>query len=914
MPSLTLVDVLDFGVEAVNGGYFEMVDLQTSKSLEFAIGLLDSRLLSRAPHLLRQMHCLLNYFLNKSAYVKPLMELGLIERLRDILNSLLEGEHRTTTPNEYELKNYVALVCLDVFPALPQWSCFQEVDRITFRGLVKGRRAEETQENKNEIINSLRMFCSVYNSCLQTDIIPAYLMLLLKMIYWANELDLLTQLVNIEEIINLVKLMLCHGNHFCVLVGLSIIRTLITKHVKDFEGKFNETEGHVRTLFRYGTPQWVEDVYAMLAPSDDITLNMFTYYLRQVSERNHTQSDLIGPMLNYIIPSFGDSDENSNSVSLNYSRLRKFIQGILNLPKDAGRHRGRLTVQADGIQMFRILVSYVVEALNNIGVENFFHQEIRDMPMVKGVKVSSPAGINLGLFTSDSLDRVLGPSHASKWNDCLIQALRLISIFYEVNENWGILFCTLTTERLIDPIFFTSPRLEHDIDSNTFNDIKSERDKLSVLFDNALQYPFLLPYGARKEIMLDALMFDLDITGAKVNEVPIKVSRSNIIDSLIQNRYVFENQTKNIWSFEFEGEIGTGDGPNKEFYTEFSLECQKYDLGLWIGEAVENSNGIAYSYSSCGLFPSAKSCSALRKLSPLKSRAMGIIIGRSLLEDRQLDLNFSTALFKYLFKSHPHNQSLTLVDFKEVMPNIYEFISDLVDALRNKRCIETNESLTAEERKMLVANLGCSGCSFEDLCVTFNIPGFPDMELKKGGSDVLLTIDNVEEYLQLLVWFVLYKGPQKFLGKVRNGFRELINGDYMHLFSPQELEQLFCGVEMEEWTVDYLQENCVLDEGLSEDSPVGQYVFEVLSSLSASEKLKFLKFVTSSTRLPCGGLGELSPRLTIIHNFVEDPDQYLPTSSTCFNTLFVTDYSNKEILREKLLLAFDEGLTSFQLP
>lgn len=42
-----------------------------------------------------------------------------------------------------------------------------------------------------------------------------------------------------------------------------------------------------------------------------------------------------------------------------------------------------------------------------------------------------------------------------------------------------------------------------------------------------------------------------------------------------------------------------------------------------------------------------------------------------------------------------------------------------------------------------------NGCSVEDLGLDFTLPGFPNIELKKGGKDVPVTIYNLEEYLRV---------------------------------------------------------------------------------------------------------------------------------------------------------------------
>lgn|SRR6218665_2215069 len=56
---------------------------------------------------------------------------------------------------------------------------------------------------------------------------------------------------------------------------------------------------------------------------------------------------------------------------------------------------------------------------------------------------------------------------------------------------------------------------------------------------------------------------------------------------------------------------------------------------------------------------------------------------------------------------------------------------------------------TAESRRLALESLTLDGCSVEDLDLDFVLPGFPNIELKKGGKDIPLTLDNLEEYLKV---------------------------------------------------------------------------------------------------------------------------------------------------------------------
>lgn len=56
---------------------------------------------------------------------------------------------------------------------------------------------------------------------------------------------------------------------------------------------------------------------------------------------------------------------------------------------------------------------------------------------------------------------------------------------------------------------------------------------------------------------------------------------------------------------------------------------------------------------------------------------------------------------------------------------------------------------TKESLQYALETLTMNGCSVEDLGLDFTLPGFPNIELKKGGKDIPVTIHNLEEYLRV---------------------------------------------------------------------------------------------------------------------------------------------------------------------
>jgi E3 ubiquitin-protein ligase TRIP12 len=127
------------------------------------------------------------------------------------------------------------------------------------------------------------------------------------------------------------------------------------------------------------------------------------------------------------------------------------------------------------------------------------------------------------------------------------------------------------------------------------------------------------------------------------------------------------------------------------------------------------------------------------------------------------------------------------------------------------------------------------------------------------------------------------------------------------------------------------------DHGFNMDSKSVKNLLQTMSELSPTQKRDFLQFVTGSPKLPIGGMSDytfcfshftkcnltllpgfksLTPMFTVVCKPSEPPyssDDYLPSVMTCVNYLKLPDYSNVEILRERLNVAIREGQGAFHL-
>ena len=89
---------------------------------------------------------------------------------------------------------------------------------------------------------------------------------------------------------------------------------------------------------------------------------------------------------------------------------------------------------------------------------------------------------------------------------------------------------------------------------------------------------------------------------------------------------------------------------------------------------------------------------------------------------------------------------------------------------------------------------------------------------------------------------------------LREGFESIFSLAQLHVFYPDELEQLFCGSsDAAQWDMKQLAECCRPDHGYSHNSRAVKFLLQVLAEYTASQQRSFLQFVTGSPRLPVGG-------------------------------------------------------------
>ncbi|XP_042677081.1 E3 ubiquitin-protein ligase TRIP12 isoform X6 [Centrocercus urophasianus] len=534
------------------------------------------------------------------------------------------------------------------------------------------------------------------------------------------------------------------------------------------------------------------------------------------------------------------------------------------------------------------------------------------------------------------------PPENITFEDPSLDVILLLRVLHAISRYWYYLYDNAICKEIIPTSEFINSKL-------TAKANRQLQDPLVIMTGNIPTWltelgktcPFFFPFDTR-QMLFYVTAFDRDRAMQRLLDTNPEINQSDSQDSRVAPRLDRKKRTVNrdellkqaesvmqdlgssraMLEIQYENEVGTGLGPTLEFYALVSQELQRADLGLWRGEEVTLANpkgsqeGTKYIHNLQGLFalPFGRTAKPahIAKVK-MKFRFLGKLMAKAIMDFRLVDLPLGLPFYKWMLRQET---SLTSHDLFSIDPVVAKSIYHLEDIVRQKKRLEQDKTQTKESLQYALETLTMNGCSVEDLGLDFTLPGFPNIELKKGGKDTPVTIHNLEEYLRLVIFWALNEGVARQFDSFRDGFESVFPLSHLQYFYPEELEQLLCGSKTDTWDAKTLMECCRPDHGYTHDSRAVKYLFEILSSFDSEQQRLFLQFVTGSPRLPVGGFRSLNPPLTIVRKTfesTENPDDFLPSVMTCVNYLKLPDYSTIEIMREKLLIAAREGQQSFHL-
>uniref|UniRef100_A0A8C5UFB1 E3 ubiquitin-protein ligase n=1 Tax=Malurus cyaneus samueli TaxID=2593467 RepID=A0A8C5UFB1_9PASS len=523
------------------------------------------------------------------------------------------------------------------------------------------------------------------------------------------------------------------------------------------------------------------------------------------------------------------------------------------------------------------------------------------------------------------------PPENITFEDPSLDVILLLRVLHAISRYWYYLYDNAVCKEIIPTSEFINSKL-------TAKANRQLQDPLVIMTGNIPTWltelgktcPFFFPFDTR-QMLFYVTAFDRDRAMQRLLDTNPEINQSDSQDSRVAPRLDRKKRTVNrdellkqaesvmqdlgssraMLEIQYENEVGTGLGPTLEFYALVSQELQRADLGLWRGEEVTLANPKGNCLFALPFGRTAKPAHIAKV--KMKFRFLGKLMAKAIMDFRLVDLPLGLPFYKWMLRQET---SLTSHDLFSIDPVVAKSIYHLEDIVRQKKRLEQDKTQTKESLQYALEALTMNGCSVEDLGLDFTLPGFPNIELKKGGKDTPVTIHNLEEYLRLVIFWALNEGVARQFDSFRDGFESVFPLSHLQYFYPEELEQLLCGSKTDTWDAKTLMECCRPDHGYTHDSRAVKYLFEILSSFDSEQQRLFLQFVTGSPRLPVGGFRSLNPPLTIVRKTfesTENPDDFLPSVMTCVNYLKLPDYSTIEIMREKLLIAAREGQQSFHL-
>lgn len=204
----------------------------------------------------------------------------------------------------------------------------------------------------------------------------------------------------------------------------------------------------------------------------------------------------------------------------------------------------------------------------------------------------------------------------------------------------------------------------------------------------------------------------------------------------------------------------------------------------------------------------------------------------------------------------------------------------------------------------------------EDMDFTFTVTETEfdvvrELELKENGSEIAVTNENKAEFIRLMIDHKLNYKTTEQMRAIRRGFYDIIPQQQLAGFTAAELELLLCGtseIDVADWKANTDYAHC------TSATEQCKWFWEIVDSMSQTERAKLLQFVTGTTKVPSGGfarlIGATGPRKFTIYR-CQKTCEHLPTAHTCFNQIDIPMYSSKEQMQNRLTTALMEGAEGF---
>jgi hypothetical protein len=167
----------------------------------------------------------------------------------------------------------------------------------------------------------------------------------------------------------------------------------------------------------------------------------------------------------------------------------------------------------------------------------------------------------------------------------------------------------------------------------------------------------------------------------------------------------------------------------------------------------------------------------------------------------------------------------------------------------------------------------------------------------------LVTNDNRDDYIIDYIRYLTDVSIRRQYLAFERGFNSCLAKKSLSLLSPSTLQSLVEGVQ----EIDVAElKRYTRYVGWDTSHRTIKDFWSIVKRYDERMKQRLLEFVTSSDRVPVGGMKNL--QFVIQKNGEEDgTGGHLPTAYTCYGTLLLPEYRDKEVLRERLGMALENA-------
>ena len=255
-----------------------------------------------------------------------------------------------------------------------------------------------------------------------------------------------------------------------------------------------------------------------------------------------------------------------------------------------------------------------------------------------------------------------------------------------------------------------------------------------------------------------------------------------------------------------------------------------------------------------------------------KFKFAGMVLGKALYERQFLDMPFTKIMYKLIL-----GKDVGIDDLKEVDETLHKSLcwmmdNDVTDIIYETFSVTIVDPVTKKSEEM-------------PLC--------------EDGENRDVTEENKGEYVKLLGEWRTHFSVMQQLESFKQGLNMLCPDNLLKQFTIQELELLFNGKKNID--SDEIRAYTIYQGKIDGASKIVLWFWQLLRDMEVEDKMKLLKFVTGSDRVPLDGF---HPPFNITDG--EDmTDDMLPRAHTCFNQIVLPRYKAYRVMKEKVKVAID---------